>query len=271
MQHQTERKQNVNRRESVGELAASSEAQYPSRPAHVETSGLVRSFPLLPGETSGPPQRCGSRRVRKDLMARGPEESDGRVLPQGRLTASPTANRRGGKATTDQEVVRQQELFAETADSPQGDSGGADPGRPGSATCEVPKSENTNSSVWPAMTMEEVARPENLRQAFERVAENQGAPGADRQSIEQVRQGLPKLLPKLSRALGEGTYRPGDIQRVNIPKPGGRERGHGIPIVASECLLFSRRLECRLVARVFGGATCNRGVGPRQCGLVRRG
>lgn len=75
MQHQTERKQNVNRRESVGELAASSEAQYPSSPAHVETSGLVRSFPLLPGETSGPPQRCGCRRVRKDLMARGPEES----------------------------------------------------------------------------------------------------------------------------------------------------------------------------------------------------
>jgi hypothetical protein len=119
--------------------------------------------------------------------------------------------------------------------------------------------------------MEEVARPENLRQAFERVAENQGAPGADRQSIEQVRQGLPKLLPKLSRALGEGSYRPGDIRRVNIPKPGGGERGLGIPIVASECLLFRRRLECRLVARVFGGATCNCGVGPWQCGLARRG
>ncbi len=154
MQHQPERKQCVNRRESVGELAASSEAQCPSRPAHVETSGLVRSFPLLPGTTSGPPQRCGSRRGRKDLMAGGPEESDGRVLPQGRLTASPTANRRGGMATTAQEVLRQLELFSETSDSPQGDSGGADPGRPRSATCEVPKSENTNSSVWPAITMD---------------------------------------------------------------------------------------------------------------------
>ena len=39
------------------------------------------------------------------------------------------------------------------------------------------------------------------------------------------------LLPRLQRALLDGTYRPGDIRRVWIPKPGGGQRGLGIPNV----------------------------------------
>ncbi|HEX7316313.1 MAG TPA: reverse transcriptase domain-containing protein, partial [Pyrinomonadaceae bacterium] len=79
-------------------------------------------------------------------------------------------------------------------------------------------------------TMEEVANEASLMTAFERVAANDGAPGPDRQSIEAVRGQLQKLLAELSRELLAGTYRPGDIRRVWIPKPGGR-RGLGIPNV----------------------------------------
>jgi group II intron reverse transcriptase/maturase len=80
------------------------------------------------------------------------------------------------------------------------------------------------------MTMEEVANKENLRIAFERVAWNQGAPGPDRQSIDEVRVHLEELMPELGRQLLSGSYQPGDIRRVWIPKAGG-QRGLGIPNV----------------------------------------
>ena len=73
------------------------------------------------------------------------------------------------------------------------------------------------------MTMEEIAREENLIEAFEKVASNDGAPGPDRQRIEEVRKHLGTILPALSHGLLEGTYRPGEIRRVWIPE-GGRRR-----------------------------------------------
>jgi group II intron reverse transcriptase/maturase len=81
------------------------------------------------------------------------------------------------------------------------------------------------------MTMEEVAKDGNLRRAFERVAENQGAPGPDRQTIGEVRKQLDDVLRGLKRELLAGTYEPGNIRRVWIPKPGGGRRGLGIPDV----------------------------------------
>jgi RNA-directed DNA polymerase len=81
------------------------------------------------------------------------------------------------------------------------------------------------------MTMEAIADESNLERAFEMVASNRGAPGPDRQSIAEVREHLAKLLPALHTALLNGSYRPGMIRRVWIAKPGGGERGLGIPNV----------------------------------------
>ncbi len=81
------------------------------------------------------------------------------------------------------------------------------------------------------MTMEEVASEENLKRAFREVARNRGAPGPDGRSIEEVREHLDELVPVLRRRLLEGSYRPGMIRRVWIPKAGGGERGLGIPDV----------------------------------------
>lgn len=78
-------------------------------------------------------------------------------------------------------------------------------------------------------TMEEVTK--RLGEAFQSVASNKGAPGPDRQSVEQVRACWDGLRGELAAALLEGTYRPGDIRRVWIPKAGGGERGLGIPNV----------------------------------------
>jgi RNA-directed DNA polymerase len=95
----------------------------------------------------------------------------------------------------------------------------------------VPKSKRTSREGPPAMTMEEVADEENLRCAFEEVARNKGAAGPDGQAIGEVRPHLDRLLPEINRALLEGRYQPGMIRRVWIPKPGGGERGLGIPNV----------------------------------------
>jgi group II intron reverse transcriptase/maturase len=81
------------------------------------------------------------------------------------------------------------------------------------------------------MTMEEVASDENLRRAFEGVARNKGAAGPDGQAIEEVRKHLEEILSAMQRELLAGRYQPGMIRRVWIPKPGGGERGLGIPNV----------------------------------------
>jgi group II intron reverse transcriptase/maturase len=79
--------------------------------------------------------------------------------------------------------------------------------------------------------MEEVADKGNLARAFERVAHNRGAPGPNRQTIDQVRKQLAIVLESLHTDLLAGTYRPGHIRRVWIPKASGGQRGLGIPDV----------------------------------------
>jgi len=81
------------------------------------------------------------------------------------------------------------------------------------------------------MTIQEIANEMNLRTAFSRVSANRGAPGPDRQSIEEVRMNLDECLRRLHQSLLDGTYRVGDIRRVWIPKSGGSKRGLGIPNV----------------------------------------
>ena len=166
-------------------------------------------------------------------MTTGREESDDRVVPQSRRKAVSTpADQGGGKAVTASEVPRQLGLFFETADSPQGDVAGADRDRFLPAPRAVPKSKDTRGTGSAAMTMEEVAEEGNLFEAFRHVKANDGAPGPDRQSIEEVDEHILEILPGLSRALLDETYRPGTIRRVWIPKAGGRgQRGLGIPNV----------------------------------------
>jgi len=160
-------------------------------------------------------------------MAKDREKSDRRIVPR------KGSNAPGGKSTTASEQARQLELYSEAADSPRGDVAGADRGRPLSGPSAVPKSEDKTGEISPAaMTMEEIANRKNLEEAFGQVEANDGAPGPDRQSIEEVSKHLDEILPRLERELLAGTYRPGMIRRVWIPKDGGRgRRGLGIPDV----------------------------------------
>ncbi len=161
----------------------------------------------------------------------GREKSDDPVVPQGLRKLAPTADpARGGKGITASERAVHSGLLGDTAANPQGAGDRIKAGQPADSRASVPKSSSTKGEVSSAMSMEEVADKQNLRRAFEKVASNKGAAGPDRQSIATVRSHLEGLLPGLHESLLDGTYRPGLVRRVWIPKPGG-QRALGIPNV----------------------------------------
>lgn len=163
------------------------------------------------------------------------EKSDDRVVPQGRRktvrTASHESGVRGGKVVTEREEADQLGLSFGTADSPRGVDGGTVMGEPKTVPRAMRKPKHTKSTGLRPMTMEEVAAERNLRHAFENVASNDGAAGPDGKSVAEVRKHIDDVIAELRRHLLDGTYRPGEIRRVWIPKAGGGERGLGIPNV----------------------------------------
>lgn len=166
-------------------------------------------------------------------MAR--QKSEDRTVPQGRRKPVPTHTLErggGGKAVPVDKRTRQLELFSGTAEVCEAPASrvddGAGVGVPTAAPCATPKPEAKDGKIA-SVTMEEVTK--RLRKAFQKVASNKGAAGPDGKSIAKVREHLDGLLPELGRELLEGTYRPGAIRRVWIPKSGGGERGLGIPDV----------------------------------------
>jgi hypothetical protein len=66
-------------------------------------------------------------------------------------------------------------------------------------------------------------RRQNLFAAFRKVAANGGAAGVDHVSIERFEEGLLPNLKTLSDQLQNGTYRPQEIRRQYILKPGSKE------------------------------------------------
>jgi RNA-directed DNA polymerase len=79
---------------------------------------------------------------------------------------------------------------------------------------------------------DKIWRPDILEHAYRLAKANQGAPGVDGETFEQIEsQGLEKWLGGLQEELHSKTYRPQPVRRVMIPKPGGGERPLGIPTI----------------------------------------
>jgi RNA-directed DNA polymerase len=71
-----------------------------------------------------------------------------------------------------------------------------------------------------------------LRAAFSQVAANKGAAGVDHVTVTMFNDRLEENLKRLSEDLQSGLYRPQQIRRHYIPKPGSKEkRPLGIPTV----------------------------------------
>lgn len=80
--------------------------------------------------------------------------------------------------------------------------------------------------------MDKVYALSNLWAAFQEVQANGGAAGVDGETVEMFERHLVQNLKKLAQALKDGSYRPQAVRRVEIPKPGSKEkRPLGIPTV----------------------------------------
>ncbi len=79
---------------------------------------------------------------------------------------------------------------------------------------------------------DKVYREDVLVRAWTLAKANQGAPGVDGESFEDIETaGVMKWLNGLRQELHDKTYRPQPVRRVVIPKPGGGERPLGIPTI----------------------------------------
>jgi RNA-directed DNA polymerase len=79
--------------------------------------------------------------------------------------------------------------------------------------------------------MEEVCERENRREALKRVRANQGCPGIDGMTVEELPEYLEQHWPAIREQLLSGTYQPQPVKREEIDKPDGGVRKLGIPTV----------------------------------------
>ena len=79
--------------------------------------------------------------------------------------------------------------------------------------------------------MERVVERDNVTAALRRVRQNQGSPGVDGMTVDELPTYLAEQWEALRRQLLEGTYQPKPVRKVEIPKSGGGVRTLGIPTV----------------------------------------
>jgi RNA-directed DNA polymerase len=82
-----------------------------------------------------------------------------------------------------------------------------------------------------------------LREAYRLAKKNNGAPGIDGQTFEQIEaEGFEPWLETLSQELQNGTYKPMPCRQVNIPKEGNKIRELKIPAIRDRVVQGALRL-----------------------------
>lgn len=79
--------------------------------------------------------------------------------------------------------------------------------------------------------MEEVVAPDNIARAMKRVRTNQGSPGIDGMTVDELEEHWRRNERFLREQLLSGVFQPQPVRRVMIPKSDGGERELGIPTV----------------------------------------
>ena len=92
--------------------------------------------------------------------------------------------------------------------------------------------------------MDKILSQKNLQEAMKRVKSNKGASGIDKMSVEEIDEYFSKHIEEMKTSIWEKKYRPRAVKRVYIPKPNGKKRPLGIPVVVD-------RVIQQAVAQVF--------------------
>ena len=97
---------------------------------------------------------------------------------------------------------------------------------------ESPTAERDTESLAEGQLMEQVCERENLKRALARVKRNKGSAGVDGMTVVQLSGYLKVHWPAIRERLLAGQYQPLPVRRVEIDKPGGKDkRKLGIPCV----------------------------------------
>ena len=92
--------------------------------------------------------------------------------------------------------------------------------------------------------MDKILSQKNLQEAMKRVKSNKGTSGIDKMSVEEIDEYFSKHIEEIKTSIWEKKYRPQAVKRVYIPKPNGKKRPLGIPVVVD-------RVIQQAVAQVF--------------------
>jgi RNA-directed DNA polymerase len=93
------------------------------------------------------------------------------------------------------------------------------------------KDHGTESPAIPKLSMEEVVERENGQAAWEQGKANQGGPGIDGRTVEELPEYLVQHWPVIREQWLNGTYKPQPVERKEIDKSEGAVRQLGIPCV----------------------------------------
>jgi group II intron reverse transcriptase/maturase len=112
---------------------------------------------------------------------------------------------------------------------------------------------------------DKVYRRDVLERAWAAVRRNDGAPGIDQTTLADVEEyGVSRLLDELATELRNGSWRPSPARRVNIPKPGTKERRPlSIPTVRDRIVQAALKIVLEPVLEA-DFAPCSFGFRPRR-------
>lgn len=113
--------------------------------------------------------------------------------------------------------------------------------------------ENTNVRL-----IETILSDSNIELAIKKVKSNKGAPGIDSMTVDEIDKYFAEHKDEIKASIMNKQYRPQPVRRVYIPKPNGKKRPLGIPIVVDrviqQCIaqVFTRIYDSKFSDNSFG-------------------